>query len=112
MRSYLFAIARNLIRDNYRRARVRQSDGHMPYDDEIETVEQSTPEDILSTQQALKNMRTALKGMKRNHRRAFLLSRFRQLSYREIADDLGVSVSSVERYITTVLCALRKVSTL
>jgi len=108
VRSYLFAMARNLIRDRNRRARVRQTAGHVPYDDEIGIVAQATPEDTLCARQKVQAMRRALRQAKPKHRRAFVLSRFKHMSYREIADDLGVSVSTVEKYISTVLAALRE----
>jgi len=41
-------------------------------------------------------------------RRAFLMHRAKDLSYSEIADEMGVSTSMVEKYIIQALKILRK----
>jgi len=108
VRSYLFTMARNLVCDRSRRAKVRHVESHIPFDEEVVHIRQPTPEDKLKTRQRLDAITRRLRKMKAKHRRAFVLSRFKNLSYREIADDLGVSVSTVEKYISAALSALRE----
>ena len=108
VRSFLFTIATNLIRDSVRRAKVREKDKHVTYDDEQPTARVDTPEDQLQASQKLALMMRALRRVKAVHRRAFILSRRDNKSYRDIADDLGVSVSTVEKYISAVLLEMRK----
>ena len=108
VRSYLFAIATNLIRDRARRAKVREQDKHVQIDDEMPPMVSITPEDEVSARQRLALMKRALRRVKDVHREAFILSRQHHKSYREIADALGVSVSTVEKYISAVLVVLRK----
>ena len=108
VRSFLFTIATNLIRDSVRRAKVREKDKHVSYDDDQPTTSVDTPEEQLQASQKLALMMRALRRVKATHRRAFLLSRRDHKSYRDIADDLGVSVSTVEKYISAVLLELRK----
>ncbi len=108
VRSFLFAIATNLIRDSVRRARVREKDKHVSYDDEQATTNVDTPEEQLQASQKLALMMRTLRRVKPAHRRAFILSRRDSKSYRDIADDLGVSVSTVEKYISAVLMEMRK----
>ncbi|MEE8295983.1 MAG: RNA polymerase sigma factor [Sphingomonadales bacterium] len=112
VRSYLFSIATNLIRDNARREKVRQKKNHISYEENIGPCNSLTPEDALRTKQKLKAMNRALGQVKPEQKRAFILSRMENLSYAEIAADLGVSVSTVEKYISTVLYVLRKGLTL
>lgn len=52
----------------------------------------------------------AINALPDQTRRAFILSRFEERTYREIAVILGVSESSVEKYIIAALKALREAS--
>lgn len=107
VRSYLFVIASNVIRDRGRRAKVRAADKHQSIDDHDLSVAIS-PEREVSGRQNIGVVERTLRQQKAHHRRAFMLSRFEHKSYREIADDLAVSVSTVEKYICRVLLALRQ----
>lgn len=108
VRAYLFAIARNLIRDARRRSRVREVDNHISYDDNILASQQISPEESVASNQKLNAIKTALKKVKARHRKAFLLSRLDNKSYREIGEHLCISVSTVEKDISTVLAVLRE----
>ncbi len=108
VRSYLFVIASNIIRDNYRRAKARDVGKHCSLDDQDDIPAGFSPEAILAGKQDVAAVEKALRKVKTPHRRAFMLSRFEHKSYREIADDLLISVSTVEKYISWVLLALRK----
>ncbi|MDT1000468.1 sigma factor-like helix-turn-helix DNA-binding protein, partial [Pseudomonas aeruginosa] len=50
-----------------------------------------------------------LDRMPDNVRRAFLLSQFEGLSYAQIAERLGVTVSSVQKYMTRAIVACYQV---
>jgi RNA polymerase sigma-70 factor (ECF subfamily) len=49
----------------------------------------------------------ALGRLKPEHRKAFLLHRVEGLSYRQISDQLAVSESTIEKYISAALVAIR-----
>lgn len=107
-RPYLFAIARNLVADRMRRAKVRWL-----YQTEMADVEQHvnteySPEEALVAKEQLKVIRTVLAKSKQAHRTAFIMSRFEFKSYSEIAEAMNISVSSVEKYVATVLGSLRE----
>jgi RNA polymerase sigma-70 factor (ECF subfamily) len=109
VRSYLFSIAGNLIRDRHRRAAVRLSSRHVSFDDKLTKPGSSvSPEDLLMASQDVVILKRSLMKLKPRRRRAFVLSRFHNQSYSEIAEELGVSVSTVEKYISSALHALRK----
>lgn len=108
VRSYLFVMATNVIRDRVRRATVRESSKHQPLDEEMVHADTRSPETIIDGRQQIGAVEKALRQQKSHHRRAFMLSRFEHKSYREIADELSVSVSTVEKYICRVLLALRQ----
>ena len=46
--------------------------------------------------------------MPEKSKKVFLMSRYEQLSYNDIADKLGISIKTVEAHITTALKLLRK----
>ncbi|WND01747.1 RNA polymerase sigma factor [Temperatibacter marinus] len=108
VRSYLFAIASNLIKDKYRRAQVRQEGKHQNIEESVLPLQPITPETVLEGRQNIFAVEKVLKKQKSNCRKAFEMSRFEDKSYREIADELSISVSSVEKYISRVLYALRQ----
>ncbi|WP_241973660.1 RNA polymerase sigma factor [Aliidiomarina shirensis] len=105
-RSYLIQIANNLLIDRARRAQVRCANMHRG---EYETATSlHAPERILSGKRKLQQIDKALAKLKPEKRQAFLLHRVEGLSYREIGDQLSVSVSTVEKYISAALLAIRK----
>lgn len=58
--------------------------------------------------QAMQDFMAALRGLPERTQRAFLLSKLDGLSYAEIADRLGVSVSTVEKDIMSALLFCRE----
>ncbi len=69
-----------------------------------------TPDEVLAGDQCLERMRNALDGVSRRTRDAFFMHRLDGLSYAEIAQRLGVSISAVEKHIASALVALANVS--
>lgn len=106
--SYLFTVTINVIRDSARRAAVRQKKYHFSMDDRDYHSEDPEPDSLLEAHQDGAVFRSVLKNMKSKHRQAFVLSRFKGLSYRETANEMGVSVSTVEKYISAALLKFRK----
>ncbi|MFJ3076298.1 MULTISPECIES: sigma-70 family RNA polymerase sigma factor [Pseudomonas] len=102
-RSYLAQIARNLVIDQWRRLRIEraylQSIAHLP---EPESPSLETRALILET---LVQIDAMLDRMPDNVRQAFLLSQFEGLTYPQIAERLGVTVSSVQKYMTRAILA-------
>lgn len=100
-RPYLTRIAKGLVVDHFRRKRIEQA-----YLEELalrpEEFVQS-PEEQLQLIDALIEADTLLHSLPDKARRAFLLRRVDGLSYREISEQLGVSVSSVEKYVARAL---------
>lgn len=107
-RYYLFSILTNLIVDRQRYAVRRKSGLHDSFDDNHSPPQQDTPESIVATQEQLGRAVQLLKRMKPQYRQVFLLSRLHYKSYPQIATELGISESSVERYMSIVLEKLRK----
>lgn len=106
--SYLISIATNLIIDRKRREEVRRFGLHESYEDEDLFSEQPTPESAAMSQQQLESMVAVLRKMKPKWREALILNRFEHMSYPEVARCMGVSTTSVERYISGALKLLRE----
>lgn len=105
-RPYLTRIAKGLVVDQYRRWRIEQayveSIRHLP------EAYQAAPEKRLEVIETLIEIDTLLHKISEKARQAFLLRRLEGLSYSDIAIQLNVSVSSVEKYVARALqaCAL------
>ena len=108
VRSYLFSIATNVMRDSHRKAVTRQK-----YDDLTRHLSrahgsESSAEEVVSAQEQLGNVKAAIIKLSPDCRDAFVLNRFEGLSYREVADRMGVSVSMVEKHIMRALRDIRR----
>lgn len=100
-RGYLTRIAKGLVIDLYRRRRVEQA-----YLDELASQPEAShpsPEVQAQAVEALMLVDRLLRGLPNNVSRALLMHRLDGMGYREIAEQLGVSVSSVEKYIARAL---------
>lgn len=106
-RSFLFRIAENLMRDRQRRRRARRDDQHDPLDGQDLRDPAPDAHTILQHRDALARVTAAIAALEEPARTAFILSRYREMSYGEIADHMQVSVKSVEKYISSALAALR-----
>jgi RNA polymerase sigma factor (sigma-70 family) len=108
-RSYLFQTATNLARDYHRRRAARRARMHVPIDDEATGVsDELTPEGTLIWEQSLSQLKAGLRDMPSQLRDVFMLSRFRQKTYPEIATMLGVSTRTVERRMCDAMAFLSK----
>jgi RNA polymerase sigma-70 factor (ECF subfamily) len=62
-----------------------------------------TPEDELNFQELIKAYDAALKSMPEKQRTVFLMNRIDELKYKEIADQLGLSVKAIEKRMSLAL---------
>jgi len=102
-RQYLTRIAKGLVVDQYRRWRIEQayleSISHLPEE------YHASPEKRFEVMETLIHIDTLLHKVPEKARQAFLLRKLEGLSYSEISLELGVTVSSVEKYIARALQA-------
>lgn len=69
---------------------------------------QVTPEDIINFHELLQNLEKAIGSLPKQSRRAFQLHRLDGKRYTEIAEELNISVSAVERLIGRALKKLKE----
>ena len=106
---YVFQVAANLLRDRYRRQRVRpdiQSEGMA--DPLSRLVDEISPEREAIGRDDYMRFVQALEGLPERPRMVFILNRFEEMSGREIATILGISQRQVEKDISRVLTVLRE----
>jgi RNA polymerase sigma factor (sigma-70 family) len=102
-RGYLFAIIRNLLLENARRARI------VPMErlGEIEMLripsEEPGPDRRVSARQELERLERMVAGLPEQCRRAFQLQKFQCLSQRQIALKMNITERTVEKYLAIAL---------
>lgn len=102
-RQYLTKIAKGLLIDHYRRGRIEQA--YLESIRELPEAVAPSPEHQHETIESLILLDTLLHNLPSKAKQAFLLRRIDGLSYKDIAAQLNVSVSSVEKYIAQALQA-------
>lgn len=100
-RAFLRTVAQGLVIDHWRRAEIEraylETIAHLP---EAETPGAEAQALILELLEAIASM---LEGLKPKVRRAFLLAQCEGLTYKQIAEQMGISLRSVERYVADAL---------
>jgi RNA polymerase sigma factor (sigma-70 family) len=95
-RAYLFTIARNLVIDQARRDKV------VSFVQVVELDLLRSGQDLesqLCARDALRRLQALVDTLPQQCRRAFLLRRVHEKSMVEIADEMGLSVSTVEKHL-------------
>lgn len=99
-RAYLFQIARSQITRHVRRARIVSINAVADLE-RLETPDASpSPEQYAIDRDELRNLAQAIAAMPEQARKAFVLRRVRGLSQREIAAQMRLSESTVEKHIS------------
>ncbi|EVT89027.1 RNA polymerase sigma factor [Pseudomonas aeruginosa VRFPA09] len=100
-RAFLRTIARGLVIDHWRREELQraylESIAHLP------EAQAPSPEARELVLELLEEISRMLDGLKPKVRTAFLLAQCEDLSHRQIAERIGVSQRSVERYVAEAL---------
>ncbi|HKS13115.1 MAG TPA: sigma-70 family RNA polymerase sigma factor [Pseudomonas sp.] len=100
-RAFLRTVARGLVIDHWRREELHRAYldalAHLP---DAETPSPETRELLFELLERIAQM---LDGLKPKVRRAFLLAQCEGLTHKAIAEQMGISLRSVERYIADAL---------
>jgi RNA polymerase sigma factor (sigma-70 family) len=106
-----------LVRTVLRLAVNARRDEHrdLYVDEKIESIAQivdthPTPDEVCAHDECLHRMRAVLNGLSVRTRTVFSMHRFDGLSYAQIAQHLGLSVSAIEKHIASALAALAEVN--
>lgn len=107
-RAFLFRIADNLVRDRRRRQMARRDLSYQSIEEQDLPDPSPSADVVLLHRDALDRVTAAIRNLEEPARTAFLLSRYRDMSYSEIAAHMQVSVKTVEKYISNALVVLRR----
>jgi RNA polymerase sigma-70 factor (ECF subfamily) len=103
VKGLLFKIAADLYVSHYRKEKVAFNffNTFQP------NTKNTTPEDEINFQELKIAYDTALKTMPEKQRTVFLMNRIDELKYKEIADQLGLSVKAIEKRMSQALDHLK-----
>lgn len=104
-RAFLSRVAVNLFRDRRRREHLRSSHLRLVFDSRRDSIDPSA----MAEQEGNLELERAILDLPESIRDVFILSRFRSMTNRDIAAQLGISVKTVEWRIGRAieLCAHR-----
>lgn len=112
VRAFLYRTANNLAVDQFRRARIRDrylsSERVQELADGGSNQYAPSAERTVSAEQELARISEIVDRMPAKVRHAFLLHRGKDFSYSQIAAEMNVSISMVEKYIVSALGLLRQ----
>ena len=106
-RAFLFRIAYNLFVQNYRKANNSPIDTVADYDELDVTDICTSVDDQLIMRERLGVLADAIDRLPPQCRRVFIMRKVYDLSHRQIAEALGISLSTVEKHVVKGLHACR-----
>jgi RNA polymerase sigma factor (sigma-70 family) len=108
LKALLFRIATNLVGMRARTARTQHWADHRPLDEELVLpTNDPSQEQRVAGEQQLDRMMEVIKRLPSKCQQVFVLSRFHDMSYPEIATRCGISVKMVEKHIAKALAICR-----
>jgi RNA polymerase sigma-70 factor (ECF subfamily) len=105
---YLYQTAASVLADYARRRSARRSDAHVEFNSDLHGETDFDPERIVSGREDVAAAAAALLSLPEKTRTIFVLRRLDGVPARQVADQLGVSVSAVEKHMVR---AVRHLST-
>ncbi len=96
---YVFETAASVLKDRFRRRRVRMSAAHVAFEPDLHGQTDVSPEQTVLAREALRSTTRAIMALPERTRTIFVLRRLEGLSHPEIARRLGLSLSTVEKHI-------------
>ncbi len=106
VKSYLYKIANNLVINHFSSAKTRFE---LKLEDHDKTVSES-PQYVMEKDEFAAKLNRALEKLPEGQRSVFLMNRIDDLTYREIAEQLEISVKAVEKRMQGALESLRSVT--
>jgi RNA polymerase sigma-70 factor (ECF subfamily) len=103
--AFVFATAANLLRDRFRRLMTRGTEHSVEAGPEI-AAEGTDPERAAECDEQLQAVWDVVRALKPATRQVFFGHRMRGQSYAELAVELGVSVSMIEKHMSCAIYAL------
>jgi|SRR5690606_12288005 len=106
VKSYLYKAARNHSLNVLKHIEVREN--YKQHNERLRAETEAGEEGVLETKELQKRIENAINQLPPERKRIFVMSRYEDLKYREIADELGISVKTVEAQMGKALRFLRE----
>ena len=103
---YIFQTASSVLADRARRQRARRAELHVEFDPDRHSGVEFDAHRTLSDREELGAVTACLLGMPERTRNIFILHRLEGSKYRDIAVQLGISVSAVEKHMARAVLHL------
>lgn len=102
-RALFFRAAKNIVIDQYRNSKS------VAQPDEVELVAPANfePETVVTAQQQLALLQRCIDALPLKTKQAFVLYKFKNLTQPQIAEQMEISVSMVEKHLATAMLACR-----
>ena len=104
--AYLTRIARNLLIDRARRKK-RDCTIFFPFDDGRDAASRAEQTWRIDAADLLRLYRQTVRAMPPKTRRVFVLQRLRRMTYKQIAEHIGISIATVEYHMMRALALCR-----
>ncbi|WP_228765868.1 sigma-70 family RNA polymerase sigma factor [Sphingopyxis solisilvae] len=104
--AYLTRIARNLLIDRARHKR-RDCTIFFPLDENRDAASRAEQTWRIEAADLLRLYRQAARAMPRKTRRVFVMHRLRRMTYKQIAEQVGISIATVEYHMMRALVLCR-----
>lgn len=104
IKPFLFTIARNAFLKSVRRVKYDLKFKSTWF----ETTENESPEFIAEMKEFDQKLQKAIAGLPEKCRTIYLMNRMDDMTYSEIADNLGVTVKAIEKQMSKALSLLRQ----
>ncbi len=108
LKALLYRIAINLVAMRARELKTRLQQSEVPVEEAEIASGEATQLQQLVDQERLSQLMAAIRSLPEKCRQVFILSRFHDMSYPQIAAHCGISVKMVEKHITKALAVCRE----
>lgn len=108
LKGYCFRAAANLWRDRGRRQLVRGTVCEWDDTASYSRDEENSPERVVAGREEIRRVVQAIGQLPERTREVFVLHRLEQLTYPQIAEGLGIAVSTVEKHMIRALAYLTR----
>lgn len=101
LEAYIFKSASNLLHDRHRRQITKAAAMHEVYDEDIHgsALAAPGPDRLLQGAQSMQQFLAALHELPERTRTVFVLYHLEELPHRQIAQRLGIAVSTIEKHM-------------
>ncbi len=105
LKSYLYRAVHNHCLNRFKHAAVREA--HREYTEYFIPQSSESVTEVIHANELEERIEKAVSSLPEQCQKAFRMSRFQELKYQEIADQLGISIKTVENQIGKALKILR-----